>query len=137
EFIFASEIKALMEHPAIHPSLDPGVLKEIFTLWTPLPGKTVFNGIAELEPGHYMLVQGKNILKKCFWDLTFASRGEYITTDFSTAIDNFKSIFLDSVKLRLRSDVPVAAYLSGGLDSSITTAFIKEISPEHLQTFSI
>jgi len=137
QFLFASEIKALAEHPSVNVTMDPGVLKEIFTLWTPLPGKTTFKGISELEPGHYMLVKGREITKKCFWQLSFAPAGDYITNDFGSATDHFKTLFLDSVKLRLRSDVPVAAYLSGGLDSSITTAFIKEVSPEHLQTFSI
>lgn len=137
KFIFASEIKALIEHPSVQVSLNPNVLSEIFTFWTPIPGKTVFNDIYELEPGHYMIIKEHQVIKKCFWNLKFASKGDYITNDFGRAMEEFEALFLDSVKLRLRSDVPVAAYLSGGLDSSITTSFIKKISPENLQTFSI
>ena len=137
KFVFASEIKALIEHPSVQVSINPQVLSEIFTFWTPIPGKTVFNNIAELEPGNYMVIKENQLIKKCFWNLQFAEKGEYITNDFKKATEEFETILLDSVKLRLRSDVPVAAYLSGGLDSSITTSFIKKVSPANLQTFSI
>ncbi len=137
DFIFASEIKAILEHPAVSPHLNAKAISQQFTLWTPLPGYSLFENIHELEPGNYLtLINGKTEIKK-YWELSFATDGEYNTSSFEDAVDGFRSLLLDSVKLRLRSDVPVAAYLSGGLDSSITTSMIKQVSPQHLQTFSI
>lgn len=137
-FIFASEIKAILEHPDVKPQLNLNAIIQQFTFWTPLPGYSLFKGIHELEPGHYLLIDqtGKITINK-YWELSFAEKGNYQPTSIEEALEGFQSVLLDSVKLRLRSDVPVAAYLSGGLDSSITTAFIKKISPQHLQTFSI
>ncbi len=136
-FVFASEIKAILEHPEVSPRLNAKAMAQQFTLWTPLPGYTLFEDIQELEPGHYMkLVNGKLEIKK-FWELSFAEHGSYNTNSLEDAVEGFRALLLDSVKLRLRSDVPVAAYLSGGLDSSITTSLIKQVSPQHLQTFSI
>ncbi len=135
--VFASEIKAILEHPSVNVTLNPQTLAEVFTMWTPLPGKTIFNEISELEPGNYMIIKDQAVSKKCFWELSFAEKDKYQTTNFNEAMEQFDALLKDSVRLRLRSDVPVAAYLSGGLDSSITTSLIKEISPEHLQTFSI
>ena len=136
-FIFASEIKAILEHPSVNVTINAQTLSEVFTMWTPLPGKTIFNEISELEPGHYIIIKDGIISKRAYWDLSFVQKDKYHTTNFSQAMEEFDALLKDSVKLRLRSDVPVAAYLSGGLDSSITTSYIKEISPEHLQTFSI
>src|SRR5690606_25205026 len=72
-----------------------------------------------------------------YWELPLVKPKEYKYTSIGEAAKEFESIFSDAVTLRLRADVQVAAYLSGGLDSSITTSFIKGISPENLRTFSI
>ena len=136
-FVFASEIKAILEYPEVVPEPDVKALSQLFTFWTPLPGLSTFENIKELEPGHYMFVKKGEIKIGKYWDLSYANTGHYITNSLEEAVEGFRSVLLDSVKLRLRSDVPVAAYLSGGLDSSITTSFIKQISPQHLQTFSI
>jgi asparagine synthase (glutamine-hydrolysing) len=72
-----------------------------------------------------------------YWELNFASPNNYYKGSFEDAISDFSELFKDSVRIRLRADVPVAAYLSGGLDSSVTTAFIKDIEPNVLKTFSV
>lgn len=135
--LFASEIKALIEDKDLSLQLDTHSLLQTFTFWGPLPGRTAFKNVYELEPGHFMRINRKETEKKRFWDLNFAHTNKYITSNFEEAKEGFRSLFADAVKLRLRSDVPVAAYLSGGLDSSVTTSFIKDVSPHHLQTFSI
>jgi Asparagine synthase (glutamine-hydrolyzing) len=84
-----------------------------------------------------MIVKGKRISVKKYWELSFSKTGEYVTSLEDEAADKFYSLLKDSVSLRMRSDVPVAAYLSGGLDSSAITYCIKQISPQNLQTFSI
>ncbi|MBN1414622.1 MAG: asparagine synthase (glutamine-hydrolyzing) [Bacteroidales bacterium] len=137
-FLFGSEIKTLFEFPGIQAEFDHSALSQIFKYWTTISPKTVFKNIFELSPGHYMRITPDSQVIKQFWSLRFPSHpDEYFKGTISEAGDHLKSLLTDAVRLRLRADVPVAAYLSGGLDSSATTALIKEVLPETLQTFSI
>jgi asparagine synthase (glutamine-hydrolysing) len=137
-FVFGSEIKCLMESGYVKAEPDPESLNRVFTFWTiPSPG-TLFKGVKELPPGHYMVVREHETIIEPFWELRFL--GDQATNHRRPILDymdEFESIIADSVRLRLRADVPVAAYLSGGIDSSATTWLIKQIEPGVLNTFSI
>lgn len=137
-FVFGSEIKCLMESGFVKAEPDPESLNRVFTFWTvPSPG-TIFKGVKELPPGHYMVIKEHDTIIKPFWELQFmGDEGADQTRPFSDYLDEFESIITDSVRLRLRADVPVAAYLSGGIDSSATTWLIKQIEPGVLNTFSL
>ena len=136
-FIFGSEIKALLEYPEIKLEINPQTLKQIFTFWSPLSPYTAFKNILELPPGHFMYVRQKKIRIIRYWDLTFPDEGEEVKRSTEEAVEKLDQLYKDAVRLRLRADVPVGAYLSGGIDSSITTAYIREIFPDNLRTFSI
>lgn len=136
-FVFGSEIKAIFEHPKVPRKISVKGVYETLVFWTTISPNTVFEGIKECPPGHFMKVKNNNIIIEKYWSINFATEKNYFKGSFDDAISEFNRLFTDSVKIRLRADVPVAAYLSGGLDSSITTAFIKEIEPDVLQTFSI
>jgi len=131
---FASEIKALLTIPELHREPDFQVLQDIWTFWTPLPGKTPFKNIFEVLPAHhYTLEEGKrDIRKECYWQLDFT---EERWTE-NAAKEAFASIFDDAVRIRLKADVPVASYLSGGVDSSLIGAFASRYAST-LHTFSI
>ncbi len=131
--IFASEIKSILQCPGVHPAINKKALHQIFTFWAPLTPNTVFEDVYEVPPGHYLTFK-KGMLKiKRYWKLEFSPENYTL----QEAMNRFEELFYDSIKLRLRSDVPVAAYLSGGIDSTATTRFVKEIQPHNLQTFSI
>ena len=136
-FVFGSEIKAIFEHDKVKRELSVEGISETFTFWTTISPNTVFKGIKECPPGHFMKFKNGQLTIKRYWELHFASKDNYFKGTFKEAISKFEELFQDSVRLRLRADVPVAAYLSGGIDSSITTAYIKNIEPEVLQTFSV
>jgi asparagine synthase (glutamine-hydrolysing) len=136
-FVFGSEIKAIFEHPAVNREINAEGISEVFTFWTTITPNTVFDGIKECPPGHFIKVKQGEIHIKKYWQLNFSSPENYYKGSFDEAIEEFDSLFRDSIRIRLRADVPVAAYLSGGIDSSVTTAFIKEIEPSVLQTFSV
>jgi len=137
-FIFGSEIKTLFEHPDVRAEFDPASLAQVFTFWTTLPPATIFKNIYEIPPAHFMWIRGKDEKPERFWALRFPeSTDDYFMGDFRDAKTELQKILTDAVRIRLRADVPVAAYLSGGLDSSATTSLIKEVMPETLQTFSI
>ena len=136
-FVFGSEIKAIFEHPKVERKISIEGISETFTFWTTITPNTIFEGIKECPPGHFMKVKkGKVIISK-YWELNFATKENYYKGSFEKAMSDFNDLFRDSVRIRLRADVPVAAYLSGGIDSCVTTSYIKEIEPEILKTFSI
>jgi asparagine synthase (glutamine-hydrolysing) len=136
-FVFGSEIKAIFEHTKVNREISNEGLAETFTFWTTITPNTVFKGIEECPPGHFMKIKDGEIKVQKYWELNFASPKNYYKGSFEDAISDFSELFKDSVRIRLRADVPVAAYLSGGLDSSVTTAFIKELEPDVLKTFSV
>ena len=137
-FVFGSEIKCLMESGYVKAEPDPESLNRVFTFWTiPSPG-TMFKGVKELPPGHYMVVREHETEIRPYWELQFqGDPGPAGRVSLSDSLEEFEAIIADSVRLRLRADVPVAAYLSGGIDSSATTWLIKQIEPGVLNTFSI
>jgi asparagine synthase (glutamine-hydrolysing) len=138
QFIFGSEIKAILEFPGLQASLDPRALAQVFSFWTTLTPGTIFKYIRELPPGHFMTISNGIAEVHQWWKLSFPSDpGDYFRGTFEEAREELGSMLTDAVRIRLRADVPVAAYLSGGLDSSATTALIKEVAPDTLQTFSI
>lgn len=136
-FAFCSEIKGLFALDGIDRSLNSESLAQIFTFWTTITPNTPFNNIYELQPGHYMRVNSEGIKISGYWQLDFSRNGERQGHSFAETLEEFDELLHDSVRIRLRADVPVGAYLSGGLDSSVTTAFIKDIFPGILNTYSI
>jgi asparagine synthase (glutamine-hydrolysing) len=135
-FYFASEIKAIFCDPSVPRKLDFRGLDEVFTWWTTAPPRTVFEGVNELEAGHYLTVVNAKLSTHRYWSMQFPT--EY---DRDRSVDSWAeelhALLVDSVRLRLRADVPVGAYLSGGLDSSVTTALIKKFTDTKVETFSI
>jgi asparagine synthase (glutamine-hydrolysing) len=136
-FVFGSEIKAITEFPGVHPKISPKALAEYYTFWTSLSPATAFDDIYEVPPGTYMKINAKGHTSTKYWELPITKPEDYKYTNLEEASAKFEEIFADAVKLRLRADVQVAAYLSGGIDSSVTTSFIKDISPDNLRTFSL
>jgi asparagine synthase (glutamine-hydrolysing) len=134
--IFASEMKAILACPGVSREIDPVGMDEIFVFWSTLPGRTVFRGIHDLPPAHYMLARGSTIDVRPYWQIDFID-GEGNGKPPGEYLDEFRSLLVDATAVRLRADVPVGAYLSGGLDSSVVTAIARKHAPNRLDTFSI
>jgi len=134
---FASEIKALFTHPSLHAKLDPIALDQCFHFWFPIAPRTGFVGIDELPPGHLLVSDANGIHIRQYWELDFPDATEEVLTDEAAVADEVAALLLDSTKIRLRADVPVGAYLSGGLDSAATAAMATRIKPGDVRTFSI
>ncbi len=137
DFAFASEVKSLFTLDWVERALDPEALDDILHFWAPLPGKTVFKGVKELPPGHSMFVtQDGKVDIFSYWDISYPKeKDDYRTADI--AVDALSDRLLEAIRLRLDADVPVGAYLSGGLDSSIVVSLAKSLIGENLQTFGI
>ncbi len=136
-FLFGSEIKSIFCHPEVRPELDFTGLEQVFTLWVPVPPRTVFKGITELKPGHILKVTAQTQSLNCYWRLSFPEKNQYDEKPPEYYEKKLQELLYDAVTLRLRSDVTVAAYLSGGLDSSIISALVKKYHNRDLITFSV
>lgn len=138
KFSFASEIKALFADPEIVRAIAPESLQQIFTFWTTITPRTAFKDIYELPPGHAMVVSKAGASSpEAFWSIPYCYHDQCWQGTFAEAKEELGALLKDSVRLRLRADVPVGAYLSGGLDSSITTALVAKNFNNHLRTFSL
>lgn len=135
--VFGSEIKALLLHPQLDARLDPLALAQAFTFWSPLARRTVFKDIHELEPGHYLLARNGVCEVSRYWSLRFPAQGQETLFSRAEAAEQIRELLSDATRLRLRADVPVGSYLSGGLDSTCIAALARQHIPGSLCTFSI
>lgn len=135
---FASEVKALFAAPDVPRELDPQGLEETLTYWSTVAPRTVFRGVEQLPPGHYAVLEGGRLHTSRYWDITFPGRGREPHQDLRESTEALRETLVGATRLRfLRSDVPVGAYLSGGLDSSVTAAVIARYTGVPLHTFSL
>lgn len=136
-FLFASEIKAIFTHPQITPEIDPAGINQIFTLWVNIPPKTVFKNICELPAGYTLKISPKGVERRQYWKLSYPGIDEYDQRPIQYYTQRLEELIYDAVTIRLRADVPVASYLSGGIDSSIISALVKKYHNNNLITFSV
>ncbi len=136
-FSFCSEIKGLFQLPGVKRSVNHKALSQIFTFWTTITPNTPFEEVFEVSPGHYMLINESGSSSSRYWSLSYPQDNQYSKLSLDESAEVMRGLFKDAVKMRLRADVEVAAYLSGGIDSSVTTAFIHELEPGVLNTYSI
>ncbi len=136
-FLFASEMKALFSCPEVQCELDLHALDQIFTFWVTLPPSTAFKNIRQLPPGHSLVLENGNTRVWQYWKLEYAPQGETEGYGEKKLTEELLALLLDATRIRLRSDVPVGAYLSGGLDSTFITALTKSLVGGRLRTFSV
>ncbi|QGP91118.1 Asparagine synthetase [glutamine-hydrolyzing] 3 [Neomoorella glycerini] len=119
-FLFGSELKALLAHPAVEAEVDAEGLAEVFVLGPArTPGHGVFRNIAELKPGYYLIYDRQGIRQHQYWALVSRPHPD----DLETTTAKVRQLLQDTVERQLVADVPVCTLLSGGLDSSAVTAF--------------
>jgi asparagine synthase (glutamine-hydrolysing) len=130
---FASEIKALRRCPGVDTSIDPLALDSYLALqYVPGP-RTIHRGICKLPPGHVLTADDRGIHIEPFWTL----QPEPEPPSFETGCEMFQSLFEDAVRIRLMSDVPLGAFLSGGIDSGLVVAAMAKAVDRPVKTFSI
>jgi len=134
--VFGSEIKALFADPSVPRILDFESLSDIFTAWAPLGPLTPFNKVYQLLPGHYALFSLKGMQIRPYWELSFSESGSN-DRPLDEWVEALSALLYDATRIRLRADVPVGAYLSGGLDSTTITSLVKRFFDNKLRTFSV
>ena len=140
--VFASEIKAILRDPDVSKEIDPEALDLYLTLnYIPAP-RTIFKKIRKLMPGCYLLAEKGNLVVESYWDIpSEESLPDSVimgnSKDLKPRQECLRSLLEASVKRRLISDVPLGAFLSGGIDSSIIVALMARNSNRPVKTFSI
>lgn len=140
-FLFGSELKALRAHPAFCAGIDPDALALYLHLgYVPAPW-SIYRGIFKLPPAHFLEVRdaGRSIGEPvCYWDLPRIAQQERISDPGDPAlVDELDFLLRSSVAMRMMSDVPLGALLSGGIDSSLVAALMQAQSSRPVQTFTI
>jgi asparagine synthase (glutamine-hydrolysing) len=129
--VFASEVKAILEHPSVRREVDLTGLDQVFSFPGLISPRTMFKGIESLKSGHTLVVENSNVKITEYWDLDFPKIGEltYEQPEEKYVAD-LKQLFTQSIGYRLQADVPVGFYLSGGLDSSMIAAMIHQLGSD-------
>jgi asparagine synthase (glutamine-hydrolysing) len=142
--LFASEIKALLASGMVDARPDLRGINHLFTFFA-LPGPvTCFEGVQLLPPGHFLRIevaspgQSARVSEHTYWQIDFPDQGqEDPGTDEKRLVDGFEQVLVGAVERRLRADVPVVAYLSGGVDSSTVVALATHVRRSPIPTFTI
>lgn len=135
---FASEVKALFADQRIPRAFDPAGIDQTLTYWSTVAPRTVYQDIEQLEPGQMAFFDRSGLRMARYWEPSFPEQGREGCHDLDHNTHELRERLVDAVRLRfLRSDVPVAAYLSGGIDSSVTAALMARHTEAPLQTFSL
>ena len=132
--VFASEVKAILATEIVRPEVEPKRVDQFMTFGY-IPGEnTLFKGIKKVLPGTWLRVGSNGIEQQTYWDINFEP--DLDRSEAATCAE-LLDLLADSAQLRLRSDVPVGVFLSGGLDSSTTVALLAESGAANLKTFSV
>ena len=132
--IFASELKAILQDRTVPRWIDLVALRE-YLAYQYVPGsKTIFEGIKKVPPAHVLMCSNGQTSIRRYWHLVFREEYEH---DEACYVDRLKDLLSEAVRLRLVSDVPLGAFLSGGIDSSTVVALMSQASGEPVKTFSI
>ena len=133
--VFASELKAILQLPDVERRLDWGAINHLFTFLSTPAAQSIVQGVRKLEPGHVLIASaGGGIRIEPYWDVRFEpdeSQNE------ETLVERLRELLAESVRLHLASDVPLGAFLSGGIDSSAVVATMARLSSGPVKTFSI
>ncbi|MBN1567342.1 MAG: asparagine synthase (glutamine-hydrolyzing) [Acidobacteria bacterium] len=134
KLVFASEIKSILEHGDLDLSIDTQAISDYVSLgYIPAP-KSIYRRIRKVRPGHYLKVTGRNIREVCYWNLQFHEDAALTESQW---IERFLEQFEEAVRVRLMSEVPLGAFLSGGLDSSAVVAMMSRIMSRPVRTATI
>src|SRR5919202_5263999 len=133
DLLFASEVKALFASGEVEAAPDLEGLDEVFTFWAARAPRTTFRDVRSLEPGTLAVWTGGRLRTRRYYDFTYAAASD----EPAHAVRALDEVMRDSTAIRMRADVPVGGYLSGGLDSTITCALAAPLSKYAFRTFSV
>ena len=136
DIVFGSEIKAILASGMIDAELDESAIAEYFALGSVSGDRTLYRGIRKLEPGHTLVWKNGHLQIQRYWSApAYSERAPVLSLE--AAASEFWTRFVESVRIMLMSDVPLGVFLSGGLDSSLLVAAMRELGVDELRSFSV
>lgn len=136
--LFASELKAILKYPLSSREIDLDALDEYFTYGCIGAPRSIFKKVRKILPGHYYQIHADGHMEKfCYWKPQFALSTARTNQSIDDLVDPVRALLRQSVQRQLLSDVPIGAFLSGGIDSSCVVAMMSELSQDPIETFSI
>jgi asparagine synthase (glutamine-hydrolysing) len=133
--VFASELKSILTLPEVERHLNWGAVDHLFSFLATPPSDSIIDGIHKLEPGHFLIASpGRGIEIERYWNIQFNTDYSHDETYF---VERLRELLSESVGMHLVSDVPLGAFLSGGIDSSSVAATMSKLTAEPVKTFSI
>jgi asparagine synthase (glutamine-hydrolysing) len=132
---FGSELKAILALPDVARRVNPQAIAD-YVAWGYIPDPlSIYQGIAKLPPAHWLTYESGRLQTQCYWDVSFAPTGKHEHEEFY--VERVLEILSEAVRIRLMSEVPLGAFLSGGTDSSVVVALMARHAGERVKTFSI
>ncbi len=136
--LWGSEVKAILSSGMVPIRPDPRGIDHLFSFFCAPTGRSYFEGIKSLPPGHYLKARGGKLTVHRYWDLDFPDMGqERRLDDPAPMVDELEALLRQSVERRLRGDVPVVSYISGGLDSTVVLGLSSRHRGEAVPSFTI
>lgn len=138
-FAFGSELKPIIKFPEFHKEIRTELISAYLVNKSFASPDTVFQNTYKLEPGQYIIWKDGDLISRYYWNLLekYEQNCETMVEDYGTAKKELKALLLDSIEKRMIADVPVGTFLSGGIDSSLVTAYAREVSDKPIRTFTI
>lgn len=133
-FLFASELKAILEYPGIKKNISLKALSDYLTYLYISAPETIFEQIYKLLPAHILIFENGNINLRQYWEIDYSKKEEKSEEYY---IERLSDLLKEAIKLHLISEVPLGAFLSGGMDSSTVVALMSEVANEPVKTFSV
>ena len=134
-FVFASEMKSILGYGGIDRDIDPHALDEFLTTGCVAAPRTILRTIRKLPPAHYLILEGDNLSIRPYWDVAFRVTDPERTED--QRLERLEHLFREAVRRRMISDVPLGAFLSGGIDSSAVVGMMAQLSDRPVKTYTI
>jgi asparagine synthase (glutamine-hydrolysing) len=132
--LFASELKALLADPSVKRDVSLEAVDDYLAFGAVPAPRTIYRGIAQVPPGHYLVWQDGRVTLTEYWDLVFQQGPERREADY---LEELEAVLDEAVRLRMVADVPLGAFLSGGVDSSAVVASMARQSPRPVQTTTV
>src|SRR5688572_17308693 len=136
-FVFASELKALLASGFVPPTIDPVALRTLLTYGSTLQPRTMLTGVRSLPPGHRAIVERGRLRIERYWSLGLDRRPELRNKSYADQVSAVAEVLEEAARLQLVSDVPLGAFLSGGVDSAILVALMAKALGTPVRTFSV
>ncbi len=134
-FIFASELKAIFEHPIVNIEIDPSCLREFFAFGDLFRKETLLKNIYKLEAGYHLVIKNDKLKTRKYWDIDTLKDDNFLSE--KEAIERLDELLYEAIQRRMISDVPLGVFLSGGVDSSMIAAYMAKIAKEPILTYSV